>query len=281
MEVLGALPPGKAQLVRGVFGDTRAARAEIVAALIRRHDALLRRHGEFSATSAEALSALKALRRDDEENSAIVPEVLSSLDYVDENFVLRSVAQYSTSPELLTALALGDFTIHIVLADNSAVPGEVLAALTRDNSVHSGLVQMRVALNSAAPANLLAALARDGTPMVRMNVASNPSTPPEVLAALTCDENSDVRETVVENPAAPPDAINALARDDVAKVRFRVAYCTGDVDVLTMLVRDQSDLVREAAALNRNFLLEDLTPQGFLSRLQAACLNLLASARPT
>jgi|GEM_PF-326859 len=146
-------------------------------------------------------------------------------------------------PESLILSKPANVGARIGIAQNSAAPDFVLAALARDEDIS---VRAAVATNPAAPVDVLLKLAGNSEeefftsivgalasnvrlprialdtllshPTAKVWIAQAPHTPSDVLVQLATDDDPQVRWTAASNPSTPESVLEGLSNDEA--VRF-------------------------------------------------------------
>jgi hypothetical protein len=170
-----------------------------------------------------------------------------------------------TGPEMLFELASDPSArVRVAVAARTDAPAQALRPLARDRDRD---VREAVARNPAASQGNLLRLLGDSDRWVRWAVATNPACDARIRHVMSTAQDKELRGLLAEMPALEPELAAVLIDDASPEVRERLASHTGDLDVISALLRDRTVRVRKGLARNkrttaehRHILAEDSSP---------------------
>ena len=133
--------------------------------------------------------------------------------------------------------------IHRSLAENPAMPSEILEKLATSSSLS---VRASVATNQSLNKEILERLARDRFFEVRSAAASNTNLSQKTLSLLARDSTPEVRRSVANNPRMPEFLIQNLLEDPDRSVRYAIAKRPNlQIDDIRKMRSDPDELIRK------------------------------------
>ncbi|KYC39379.1 hypothetical protein WA1_32115 [Scytonema hofmannii PCC 7110] len=220
-------------------------------------------------------------------------EQLANLAQSRWDWIRLAVAQNPSTPEETLRVLAEDkvFKIRLAVAKNSVTSAQFLAVLAasdreiqavvagHDNATEEThidrLTRYKIQLElqkreETSQANqlfanrpnspyALAQVLQSGDREAKITAARSNKTPITILERLAKDSDAIIRQVVSENPNLPLPILLDLTQDENVNVRLNLARRRTRIEILERLARDESDLVREEIARNKNTPVEILT----------------------
>ena len=145
---------------------------------------------------------------------------------------------------LLRCAAETNTEVLLGLAGNTNTPQAILARLSQHEYY---LVRATVGFNPKTGAPILAQLSRDENAQVRASILYHPEISAENLERMANDPDKLIRSRIAANRKTPVSAQLKLAKDTEEIVRWSLLRPQTPIEVLDILVNDQSKRIRRTA----------------------------------